>query len=174
MDTSQMNRRRFLQTAATVAGAATLGETLIACGSTSGGTSASTVTLNYWDYFVSQAPWVDNEIKLFQKAHPNIKIKKTTKVTDTYANLFALAVQSNNEPDVFMIPGNPTLPEQVQRGWLMPLDKWATPSWRSTFPEGTFAEHSNMVGGKVYSAPISGPAPGYNFILITRFSEMQV
>jgi ABC-type glycerol-3-phosphate transport system substrate-binding protein len=154
-----MNRRRFLQTAATVAGAATLGETLIACGSTSGGTSASTVTLNYWDYFVSQAPWVDNEIKLFQKAHPNIKIKKTTKVTDTYANLFALAVQSNNEPDVFMIPGNPTLPEQVQRGWLMPLDKWATPSWRSTFPEGTFAEHSNMVGGKVYSAPISGPAP---------------
>jgi ABC-type glycerol-3-phosphate transport system substrate-binding protein len=160
VDTSLLSRRDFLQTAAATVGAATFGGALAACGGATGTSSSSgVVTLNYWDFWVSQAPWVDNEIKLFQKAHPNIKIKKTTHVTDQYANLFALAVQSQNEPDVFMIPGTPTLPEIVQRGWLMPLDKWATPDWKARFPPNTFAEHSNMVGGKVYSAPISGNAP---------------
>lgn len=159
MSIFDMGRRRFLQTAAATVGAATLGDALVACGGSSGSTNSSVVTLNYWDYFVSQAPWLDNEIKLFEKAHPNIKVKKTTKVTDTYANLFALSVQSNNEPDVFVIPGTPKFNEIVQRGWLMPVDKWANASWRSRFPDKTFLEGSNMVGGKLYSAPISGNAP---------------
>ncbi len=135
---SRFNRRSFMKTAATTAGAATLGGALAACGSASGagGSSSGTITLNYWDYFVSQAPWVDNEIKLFQQAHPNIKIKKTT--------------QLNSSPNVNI---------QVADGWFLPLDKWADSAWKSRFPQGTFHEGNNVFNGKIYSAPISGAAP---------------
>jgi ABC-type glycerol-3-phosphate transport system substrate-binding protein len=160
MNGSTMNRRDFLQTAAATVGAATFGGALAACGGASTSSSPSgVVTINHWDWWVSQAPWVDNEIKLFEQAHPNIKIKKTTQVTNTYANLFALSVQSNNEPDVFMIAQTPNLNDQVARGWLLPLDKWATASWKDQFPQGSFHEGNNVFNGKVYSAPFSGTAP---------------
>jgi ABC-type glycerol-3-phosphate transport system substrate-binding protein len=154
----RMNRRNFLQTATATAGAAILGDALVGCGPASSG-SSSTVTLNYWDFWVSQAPWVDNEIKLFQQAHAGIKIKKVTHVTDTYSNLFSLSVKSNNEPDAFMLPGSPKPNEQQKDGWLAPLDKWATPSWRAKFPKGSFYEGSNIFGGKLYSSPFSGNSP---------------
>jgi ABC-type glycerol-3-phosphate transport system substrate-binding protein len=158
---SRFSRRDFVRTAATTAGVTTLGGTLVACGSGSGtsGSSSSTITLNYWDYFVSQAPWVDNEIKLFEKAHPNIKIKKTTQLNSSYSNLYALAVKSKNAPDMAMIPGQPNFNVQVSDGWWLPLDKWANASWKAKFPAGTFHEGNNVFDGKLYSSPISGPAP---------------
>src|SRR6266700_1264293 len=158
---SRFNRRSFMKTAATTAGAATLGGALAACGSASGagGSSSGTITLNYWDYFVSQAPWVDNEIKLFQQAHPNIKIKKTTQLNSSYANLYALAEKSHNTPDVTMLPPQPNVNIQVADGWFLPLDKWADSAWKSRFPQGTFHEGNNVFNGKIYSAPISGAAP---------------
>ena len=114
VSTQHINRRRFLQGAATIAGALTM------AGAGPGVSYAAaerkgTVTINYWDWWVSQAPWVDNEIKLFEAAHPGLTIKKTTNVTTQYANLFALAVKSGNEPDVFMIPQTPPLADQVAR-----------------------------------------------------------
>ncbi len=154
MNTLLMSRRHFLQAAVTTAGAATLGNALAACGSAS--SSGSTVTINHWDLWVSQGPWLNNEIKLFQQAHPNIKINKTTKVTDTYSNLLSLAVQSNNQPDFFMLPSTPKLNDMVARGWTMPLDKWANASWRAQFPPSSFFEGNNMFNGKLYSSPFSG------------------
>src|SRR5579859_2954061 len=50
---SRLNRRTFLKTAGAAAGAATLA----ACGSPGSSGSGSTVTLQYWDYYVSQAPY---------------------------------------------------------------------------------------------------------------------
>ncbi|GHO69882.1 sugar ABC transporter substrate-binding protein [Ktedonobacter sp. SOSP1-52] len=154
---SRFSRRNFVKTAAATAGAATLGSALAACGSSGG--SSSTITLNYWDYFVSQAPWIDNEIKLFEKAHSGIKIKKTIQLSSSYANLYALAVKSHNTPDVAMIPGQPNFNIQVSQGWFMPVDKWANAAWKAKFPEGTFHEGNNVFNGKLYSAPISGAAP---------------
>jgi ABC-type glycerol-3-phosphate transport system substrate-binding protein len=108
---------------------------------------------------VSQAPWVDNEIKLFQQAHPRITIKKTTQLNSSYADLYALAVKSDNTPDVAMLPPLPNFNIQVSDGWFLPLDKWANASWQAKFPEGTFHEGNNVFNGKLYSAPISGAAP---------------
>jgi ABC-type glycerol-3-phosphate transport system substrate-binding protein len=158
MTTKHTNRRRFLQGAATIAGALTMASAGPGV-SYAAAARKGAVTINYWDWFVSQAPWVDNEIKLFQAAHPGIIIRKTTNVANQYANLFALAVKSGNEPDVFMIPQTPDLNDQVARGWMMPVDKWATAAWRARFPQGTFHEGSNMFNGKLYTAPLGGDAP---------------
>jgi ABC-type glycerol-3-phosphate transport system substrate-binding protein len=150
---TRLNRRSFLKTAAATTGAATLGASQVACG----GSSSNTTTVQFWDYWVSQAPWVDNEIKLFEAAHPNIKIKKTTNASTSYDNLFNLAVKSNKQPDVFMVTGTATpYNAQVQKGWWMPIDKWINDKWKNRFPEGTFHEGSNMFGGKIYTAPLSG------------------
>jgi ABC-type glycerol-3-phosphate transport system substrate-binding protein len=155
---TRRSRRNFLKTAAATTSAAALGANLAACGS--GSTSSGTVTLQYWDWWVSQAPWVDNEIKLFEAANPNIKIKKTTNASATYDTLFNLAVKSNTQPDVFMITGTATpLNAQAQKGWLMSIDKWIDDKWKSRFPAGTFHEGNNVFSGKTYTAPLSGNGP---------------
>ncbi len=155
---SRLNRRTFLKTAGAAAGAAAMGTNLAACGSSGGGKNS--VTIQFWDYWVSQAPWVDNEIKLFQAAHPTITIKKTTNSSTTYDNLFNLAVSSGKEPDVFLLTGTATpFNAQAQKGWLMPIDKWINSSWTSRFPAGTFHNGNNMFNGKTYSAPLSGSGP---------------
>lgn len=163
---ARLNRRDFLKTAGTVAGAAALGTDLAACGSS--GSSGNTVTLQYWDYWISQAPWLDNEIKLFQAAHPNIKIKKTTNSTTTYDNLFNLAVKSNKQPDVFIVTGTATpYNEQVKKGWWLPVDKWINDAWKNRFPAGTFHEGNNVFDGKTYTAPLSGFGPFLQLYLNT-------
>lgn len=157
--TSSITRRRFLQTTGATLGAASLGGALAACGAGAGPASQPTVTITYWDWFVSQAPWLKNEKKLFEAAHPNIKINNVTQAMDKYPDLFALAVKGNNEPDVFMIPQQPPLADQISKGWLHPIDSLVSSSFKSRFPSGTFREGNNMFSGKLYSAPLSAPGP---------------
>src|SRR5260370_334471 len=103
VNTPSMNRRDFLQlAAAATVGTGALGGLLAACGGPAS-TSKGTVTLAYWDWWQSQAPWVDNEIKLFQQANPSIKIKKTTQMFNNYHYLFALAAKSSKLPHAAMI-----------------------------------------------------------------------
>ncbi|WP_020578114.1 ABC transporter substrate-binding protein [Actinopolymorpha alba] len=154
-----MKRRDLLRAAVAAAGASVLSGGLAACSSEEGNRTTPSTSLTYWDWYVSQAGWVDNELKLFDKAHPGPSIKRTTQVTDRYADLLALSVRSKNTPDVFMIPKLPALQEQVDKGWLLPLDKWATSQWQSRFPANQFVEGVNVFGGKVYTAPFAAPAP---------------
>lgn len=149
-----INRRYFLKMSTAAIGATAIGAGLAACGQS----ASSTTTVTYWDSWVTQSAWVDNEIKLFQQAHPTIKIKKTTQVSKD--NLLALAFKSGTAPDVSMIPQTPTLASQIESGWWMPVDELgADATWRSKFPAGTFHEGNNMYKGKVYSAPLTGFSP---------------
>lgn len=153
---SRFNRRTFLKTAGAVASVATLGSSLSACGSPSSG-GGNTVTLQHWDYYVSQSPWLDNEVKLFEAAHPNIKVKRTINSTTTYDQLFNLAVKASKQPDVFMVTGTATpYNVQMQKGWWLPVDKWINETWKNRFPTGTFYQGNNMFDGKTYTAPLAG------------------
>ena len=154
MNTSSMCRRDFLQLAAATVGATTLGSVLAACGGATASTPG-TVTLAYWDWWQSQAPWVDIEIKLFQQANPKIKINKTTQLFANYQNLYTLAAKSNKLPDVSMIPVTIGMSQQVSSGWFMPVDKWANAAWQAQFPQGTFHEGSDVFNGRVYTAPFT-------------------
>lgn len=152
MNTSSIRRRDFLQLSAAAIGATALGDALAACGGTS--SPKGTVTLTYWDWWQSQAPWVNNEIQLFQQANPGIKIKKTTQLFANYDQLFGLAASSNKLPDVAMMPVvTPSIPQQIAQGWYQPIDKWATSAWQARFPAGTFHEGNDIYNGKIYTAP---------------------
>lgn len=132
------------------------------------GKSEGKVTLEYWDWWVTQGPTIDKEIALFEQAHPNIKIKKTTQVFDKFPELLQLAVKSGNAPDVFLIPDKPRMPQMIKLGWLLPMNQWATREWQAQFPEGSFAEGDNVVDGKVYTAPFDGASPWLQLYINTK------
>ncbi|MCL5961833.1 MAG: extracellular solute-binding protein, partial [Chloroflexi bacterium] len=137
-------------------------------GAAGGSSSGGQVTIEYWDWWVTQSPTIDKEIKLFEQVHPNIKIKKTTQVVDKYPELLQLAIKGKTAPDVFLVPEKPTFIEQVKQNWLLPLNKWATKDWQAQFPPQSFAEGANVIGGKVYTAPYEGPAPWLQLYINTK------
>ena len=152
-----LSRRRLLAAGAATAGAAALTSALP--GSTYAASPRATTTVTYWDTFVTQAPWVENEIKIFEAAHPDITIQRTSQLSTAYANLLALAIKSGTQPDVFILPATPTVNDQVAQGWLAPLNKYANASWPTRFPAGSLHEGGFVFGGKIYSAPFVGSAP---------------
>lgn len=166
-------KRRLLQLTFVVLSVAVIGSTLLAgCSPATGGAGGASngqqVTIEYWDWWVTQSPTIDSEIKLFEQAHPNIRIKKTTQVVDKYPELLQLAMKSGNAPDVFLVPEKPKHIDQIRQGWLLPLNKWATKEWQAQFPEGSFAEGDNVIDGKIYSVPYEGPAPWLQLYINTK------
>ncbi len=153
----RMTRRRFVQATAMTTAIAGMGDVLAAC-SSSTSSNSKTITVKYWDSYVTQSPYIQNEIKLFQKAHPDIKIARTIQSGDTYDNLFALSLRSNTTPDIATIPATPTFYEQIQKNWWLPLDKWANAQWRAKFPPLALHEGSNIFNGKLYTAPTTSLA----------------
>lgn len=157
---TELSRRDVLRAAMIMGVGAGLGGGLGACAS-SDERSGRPGSVTHWDYWVSQTPWVENELKLFAKANPDITIERTVNAQASFDNVFTLAQRSGNAPDVFFITTDTEpLNQQVEKGWLMPLDEWATSEWIHRFPPYSFAEGRNMFDGKIYSAPFSKPAPG--------------
>ena len=154
-----MTRRGLLRTMAAVGGAGALAGPLAACGGSGGTGSGGGSTVTHWDWYESQAPWVANELSLFSKAYPKINVKRTGDAFASYDNLFTLSERSGDAPDVFFLTPSEPLNQQVQQGWLLPLDSYATSSWIRSFPAYSFVEGVNMLDGKIYSAPFTGTAP---------------
>jgi ABC-type glycerol-3-phosphate transport system substrate-binding protein len=162
-----INRRNFIKAALTTTEATMLGSMLAACGSQPAinHQTSGAITITYWDWWGSQAPWVDNEIKLFQQAHPGIIVKKTTQHDYTYSKLYAAAYKAHQAPDIAMIPQQPDFNVQVSQGWYMPVNKWANSTWQARFPQGTFYEGNNIINGKLYTAPFTGSAPNFQLYI---------
>ena len=165
MWTESMSRRELLRAAAALGGSAAAVALVQACSTGQSSQPAKTstggpaVTINHWDYYVSQTPYIVNEIKLFEAANPGIKIKRTINASTTYDQLFSLAQRSGNLPDTFITALAIPLNDQAAKGWLQPLNKWATGTWQRQFPPFSFVEGINTFGGKIYTAPFGGHSP---------------
>jgi multiple sugar transport system substrate-binding protein len=163
-----LSRRTVLTGGLTGAALFGLSGLLAACtpaGATSTGSGGGAVELTHWDWFVSQEPWVKNEIALFQKANSGVTVNRTLNQFDQFSNLITLAQRSKTMPDTYMIPYTPDLPTQVAGGWLTPLNKYATADWVKTFPAYSFVEGVNMFDGKIYTAPVTGAGPSYQLYI---------
>jgi ABC-type glycerol-3-phosphate transport system substrate-binding protein len=165
-----LSRRSGLALTLLVIGILLVSPILSACGAIGPSASAGSgqVTIEYWDWWVTQSPTIDKEIKLFEQKYPHIKVKKTTQVFDRYTELLQLAIKGGTAPDVFLIPDKPNLVDQVKLGWLMPLNKWATKEWQAQFPAEAFAEGSNVFDGKIYTVPYEGSVPWLQFYVNTK------
>lgn len=169
-------RRDFLKASLAVGSMMTAGAALSACNSATTTTTQGNITLKHWDWYVTQGPWMDNEISLFHKANPNITIKRTVTVSDKYANQFSLADRSNTIPDTFMlVPGwTVAFEDQVNKyKWLLPISDFSDyQQFVGTFPNASlnFVTGSNIsrTTHKTYSAPFEGPSPNIELWINTK------
>jgi ABC-type glycerol-3-phosphate transport system substrate-binding protein len=163
-NTAATNATTAATSATTAAGATTAATSATtAAGATTAASAGRAVEVTHWDWYVAASPALENEIKLFQQANPGITIKRTNNVKENYDNLFNLAEKGGNAPDVFAIPGQPSFAEQVASGRMADLTKFADwEAFKKTFPDPVqnFAEGTNTISGKTYSAPLGSTNDG--------------
>jgi multiple sugar transport system substrate-binding protein len=115
--------------------------------------------IQYWDWLVTQEPATKAIIAAFEAANPDIKVVKTLTATTNYKEALNAAIQSGSAPDIYLIPGEVFL-DYANQGYLYDLSTFAdVEDFKAGFPspESNFVEGSNIIGGKLYSAPFNGP-----------------
>jgi len=118
--------------------------------------------IEYWDYWVTQGPAIDEIIATFEEMHPDIKVNKNTIGGGPYNESLDLAMQSGSGPDVYVQKNVPTgLQDYVNQEYAYDLSQFEdSDDFMASFPnpESDFLEGSNMFAGGLYSAPFMGPA----------------
>ena len=128
--------------------------------------ASAQTTVQYWDYWVTQGPAIDEIIATFEEQNPDITIKKNTIGGGPYIESLNLAMQSGSGPDVFVLPnpGGDLLSgflNYYDLGYLYNLSDFEDAGeFREGFPtpESNFVEGSNIIDGNLYTAPFMGPA----------------
>lgn len=145
------NRREFLRVGGVgLAGAGLLGSS--ACGGGSQSSSGS-VTLTFWSW----VPHIENEIKLFEKTHPKIKIKYVNagQGTPEYTKLKTALKSGSGAPDVVQIEFQ-YLRTFEQINGLQDISKYGASKVKNDFVPWAWEQVSE--GSKVYAIPQdSGP-----------------
>ena len=129
------------------------------------GLASAQTTVQYWDYWVTQGPAIDEIIATFEAAHPDITIEKNTIGGGPYNESLNLAMQGDSGPDVFVIPapdgnGLQGFLNYQSQGYLYNLSQFDdVDAFMQSFPnpDTNFVEGSNMIDGNLYTAPFMGP-----------------
>ena len=128
--------------------------------------ASAQTTVQYWDYWVTQGPAIDEIIATFEAEHPDITVEKNTIGGGPYAESLNLAMQGDSGPDVFVLP-NPGgdvfagFLDYANQGYLYNLSQFDdADTFMQGFPnpDTNFVEGSNMIDGNLYTAPFMGPA----------------
>ncbi len=90
----------------------------------------------------------------FGKDHPELDVELVIHA-DRYQDMLKLAWDADRPPDVFQTPANALLAQQVEAGWLMPLDRWIAPELKARFMPGILRNYVSMIGDRAYAGPTS-------------------
>lgn len=116
------------------------------------GAAAAPVTITYWQYdYASKVSTVNDLIKKFQAANPDITVKQENFPYDAYSQKVASSVPAGQGPDVVnMFYG--WLPQYVDAGYLQPLPEKDFPFKQI---EANYAPmvKTSKIGGKYYALP---------------------
>jgi len=133
------------------------------------------ITLEYWDYWVTQGPAVDAAIELFEEMNPNINIEKTTIGGGPYEESLDLAFQGETGPDVFVAPGEEAIFNlYANNGWLLDLMQFEdAEEFMNSFPDPdiNFLEGDNVIDGALYTAPFFPGRAWLQLYVNTRLYE---
>lgn len=77
-----------------------------------------------------------------------------------YNTAIQAAATSNELPDIFQTPQNTDIRTIVANGWALPYDGLISEEWKKQFIPGSFAEGVNVINGKTYAWPLTGPQLG--------------
>ncbi|MFC4453489.1 extracellular solute-binding protein [Deinococcus sonorensis] len=114
--------------------------------------SAAPVTLTYWQYeYASKVDAMNDLIKKFEAANPDIKIKQETFPYDAYSQKVASSVPAGQGPDVVNLYYG-WLPQYVDAGYLQPLPAKEFPTATIDSTYAPMVKTSKM-DGKYYALP---------------------
>lgn len=128
------------------------------------------LTLTVWDQEVRGGQ--DEQMKLlnaaFEKAYPNITIKRNSQSFDDLGKTLRLALSGKDAPDVVQANNaRSSMGAFVKAGQLLPLDDWADAyGWADRYPESVlkYSEYSadgkSFGTGSVYGLPQVGEVVG--------------
>ena len=126
---------------------------LAACGGAASNTSSGPVTLTFWSWL----PNIQNEIDLFEKTHPTIKVKleNVGQSSTEYTKLQTAFKANSGAPDVVQIELS-HLPEYILTGKLVDLSQYGAANLQKDYVSWAWSQVSQ--GSKVYAMPQdSGP-----------------
>ncbi|MGE5558836.1 MAG: ABC transporter substrate-binding protein [Bacillota bacterium] len=113
------------------------------------------VTITVWDWWVVQSKFLNNEISLFEKENPHIKIKRTITANNRYTTLVEMAERGDSMADIIAIDGGKFY-EWVKAGFFHPITKWTGPAFIKRYPRGAFLPGVNTYKGDIYTFPVNG------------------
>ena len=140
-------------------------------------TAQEPVTITYWDYWVTQAPALEEGIALFEEMNPNIRVQRTLQGGGGYEQIIQAAFTAGpgSTPDVFVLPENPTFPDQVRANWLLPLnDLEGFDEWYVQVPNTEFVHLNgagNTIDGRTYSTKFWGDSVWIKMFVNTQIYE---
>lgn len=129
--------------------------------------SRASTEVVHWDWWVTQGPWVDGEIELFQEANPGVTVEKVTHASESFDDLLSLAFRDGSAPDVFM--SQIALQELVNNNWLLSYNNfsdYANFEARFPNPELDFVAGRNVLDGETYTAPFTARSEWWNQIYV--------
>lgn len=151
------------------------------------------VTLKVWDIYVrpAEVAIMESMVASYQTQFPNVTVSREAKTMDDLKTTTALALQSDDAPDVVMVnQGESDMGALVKAGLLLPLDKYAEQyGWFAKFPGSLVRLNSwsddgaRMGEGSFYGQPQQAELIGvyyrkdifakYNIAVPTTFAEFQ-
>ncbi|EGL18383.1 MULTISPECIES: extracellular solute-binding protein [unclassified Paenibacillus] len=97
-------------------------------------------------------------VKAYNEKHKGkVRVEAKYMPWAEYHTAIQAAATSNELPDVFVTPQNTDVRTVVANGWALPFDGIVSDNWKKQFAEGSFQEGVNLIDGKTYSWPITGP-----------------
>ncbi|MDB5077391.1 MAG: extracellular solute-binding protein family 1 [Chloroflexi bacterium] len=146
---------RFLRTPAIRAAAASLLAGIVALGAVPAhahrASSQTTLVMWWWGEQEAQGAkgWLDETIRLYEKAHPDIVIRPVLQTTNGLVPSFETAAKAHRGPDIQYLWGGINTLAEAWPGYIVPMSDY--------LPAGELKHYLNTsedtYNGKVWSAP---------------------
>jgi len=119
------------------------------------------VVLTFWaagDWLKGEDSPGQQTIKEFNEKYAGkIKVEGKYAPWSEHNTAIQAAFTSNDLPDLFHMPLGSDINKMVSQKMIQPLDGLVSDQWYGKFYDGSFVEGLNVVGGKTYTYPLSGP-----------------
>lgn len=106
-------------------------------------------------------PFMNEQMKEFNKLYPNVDVNLQFFPPAQYANAINLSFTSGDAPDIYRLTGPSPATNMInsyRNGWLQPLTPFLTDDFKDRgFPEGTFEDTALSglyVGDEMYGVPL--------------------
>jgi multiple sugar transport system substrate-binding protein len=133
--------------------------------------AAEPVTVTWWDWSDSMAPYAEAMFAKFEEENPDIDVEYTLYTIEQLNNAVRLAARSDDFPDISAKPSNMQFMQAVEAGWYQPMNRYIDELWvggldafMARYPADAFMEGLNVLDGDVYTAPKHG-SQGFSALL---------